>query len=58
MLSEEQMTLEWQEKKMDIPLGRFGHPEEIAEMAVFLTMNSSSFITGQGMSVNGGSVMP
>jgi 3-oxoacyl-[acyl-carrier protein] reductase len=45
-------------KKMDIPLGRFGHPEEIAEMAVFLTMNSSSFITGQGMSVNGGSVMP
>mgnify|MGYP006208903401 FL=1 len=43
---------------MDIPLGRFGHPEEIAEMAVFLTMNSSSFITGQGMSVNGGSVMP
>jgi 3-oxoacyl-[acyl-carrier protein] reductase len=58
MLSEEQMTPEWREKEMDIPLGRFGQPEEIAEMAIFLTTNSSRFTTGQGMSVNGGSVMP
>lgn len=58
MLSSDQMTEEWRQKEMDIPLARFGAPEDIADMAVFLTTNSSRFITGQGMNVNGGSVMP
>jgi 3-oxoacyl-[acyl-carrier protein] reductase len=58
MLSADQMTEEWRQKERDIPLSRFGAAEEIADMAVFLTSNSSQFITGQGMHVNGGSVMP
>lgn len=58
MLSADQMTDEWRQKELDIPLARFGTVEEIADMAVFLTTDSSRFITGQGMHVNGGSVMP
>ena len=37
-----------------IPLGRLGTPEEIAEMVIFLSRNSSSFITGAVISANGG----
>lgn len=58
MLSADQMSDEWREKELDIPLSRFGTAEEIADMAVFLTTESSRFITGQGMHVKGGSVMP
>lgn len=58
MLSAENMTPEWRARELDIPLGRFGRPEEIAAMAVFLAGPHGSYITGQGIGVNGGSVMP
>ncbi|NPV86205.1 MAG: SDR family oxidoreductase [Anaerolineae bacterium] len=37
-----------------IPLGRLGKPEDIAEVAVFLASDSASFITGATINVNGG----
>jgi len=40
-----------------IPLGRFGRPEEVASLAVFLGSDESSFITGQGVVIDGGEVM-
>ena len=58
MLSAGKMTAEWRARELDIPLARLGAVEEIADMAVFLATQSSRFITGQGMHVNGGSVMP
>ena len=58
MLSPGSMTAEWRARELDIPLARLGTAEEVADMAVFLTTRSSRFITGQGMHVNGGSVMP
>ena len=38
----------------DIPLDRFGEPEEIADAVRFLAGDDSTYITGQTLSVNGG----
>lgn len=57
MLGAENMSKEWRQRELDIPLRRFGRPEEVADTAVFLAGSSASFITGQGIGVNGGSVM-
>lgn len=57
MLDEKNMSEEWREKERDIPLRRFGSPAEVAAMAVFLAGDGATFITGQGLGVNGGSVM-
>lgn len=40
-----------------IPLGRFGDPREVAELAVFLASDESSYIIGQTINVDGGSFM-
>lgn len=40
-----------------IPLGRFGKPEEVAELALFLASDKSNYITGQVFNVDGGMVM-
>ncbi len=37
-----------------IPLGRFGEPEEIARVILFLCSDLSSYMTGQLVQVNGG----
>ena len=41
----------------DIPLGRFGEPEEVAHLVSFLCSNESSYITGQTIHINGGLFM-
>jgi 3-oxoacyl-[acyl-carrier protein] reductase len=43
--------------KKKIPLRRFGKPEEIANAVTFLVSDSSSFITGETLVVDGGVVM-
>ena len=40
-----------------IPLGRFGKPEEISQIIEFLVSDQSSYITGQTIHVNGGLYM-
>lgn len=37
-----------------LPLGRFGKPEDVAELAVFLASDESSWITGTAIPVDGG----
>lgn len=39
------------------PLGRFGQPDEVASVAVFLASQASSYLTGQTINVNGGLYM-
>lgn len=41
----------------DVPLGRAGQPEEVAPAYVFLASGDSSYITGQVIHVNGGTVV-
>lgn len=43
--------------KEEIPMRRFGKPEEIAELAYFLASDKARYITGQVISPNGGSVV-
>jgi 3-oxoacyl-[acyl-carrier protein] reductase len=40
----------------DIPLNRFGSPEDVAEMVAFLVSDSAGYITGQTFNVDGGMV--
>ena len=40
-----------------IPMGRAGKPEEVAKAVLFLACDDSSYITGVGLSVDGGTVI-
>ena len=41
-----------------IPMKRLAYPEEIGELAAFLASKESSYITGQGIVIDGGSTLP
>ncbi|HWU62878.1 MAG TPA: SDR family oxidoreductase [Ensifer sp.] len=44
----------WERRRQRVPLGRLGAPEDIANAAVFLASDESSFITGDILFVDGG----
>ena len=50
------MTADLDEKelKKNIPIGRFGRPEEVADLAAFLISDAAAYITGEVISINGG----
>ena len=58
MLDLANMSPEWRRKEEMIPMARIGRVEEVAAAAVFLAGPGSSFMTGQTIDPNGGSVMP
>jgi 3-oxoacyl-[acyl-carrier protein] reductase len=41
----------------NIPLGRFGTPEDVANVVAFLASNDSNYVTGQVIDIDGGLVM-
>ena len=43
--------------RKNIPVGRFGKPEDIARVVSFLAHEDASFITGTNVSANGGQYM-
>jgi 3-oxoacyl-[acyl-carrier protein] reductase len=40
-----------------VPMGRFGEPEEVAEVVAFLVGEEAGYVTGQTISVDGGMTM-
>ena len=40
--------------KREVPLGRFGQPEEVAGIVAFLASKKASYITGASIDVSGG----
>ncbi len=55
--AEEHMEDEYyQERIKEIPIGRFGRPEDVAAAVVFLASNDSSYLTGEAIKINGGLV--
>jgi 3-oxoacyl-[acyl-carrier protein] reductase len=47
----------WESKMAEIPMGRAGEPEEIADVALFLSSPMSSYMTGTVLEVTGGRLM-
>jgi 3-oxoacyl-[acyl-carrier protein] reductase len=44
----------WQQRLKEIPMGRFGEPDEVAAVATFLASDLSSYMTGCVLEVTGG----
>jgi 3-oxoacyl-[acyl-carrier protein] reductase len=46
---------DWQARKLaDIPLHRFGRPEDVAHLAAFLASDDAAFISGAAIPIDGG----
>lgn len=43
-----------EELKKMVPVGRFGHPEEVAALVAFLASEDAAYITGEVININGG----
>ncbi len=59
---ETDMSLQWtpeyrQKVFANIPIGRLGRAEEVANLAVFLASDLAGFITGESININGGTYM-
>jgi 3-oxoacyl-[acyl-carrier protein] reductase len=53
-----ELSEDWRErKKYELPLGRFGEPEEVAETVAFLASPAASLFVGQTLGPNSGDVM-
>ncbi|HWF69905.1 MAG TPA: 3-oxoacyl-ACP reductase FabG, partial [Mycobacterium sp.] len=47
----------WDEKVAEVPMGRAGEPSEVANVALFLASDLSSYMTGTVLEVTGGRFM-
>ena len=57
-LSEEEAKKHKESMEKVIPMGRFGTPEEVANVALFLVSSEASYVTGSIYAVDGGAGAP
>jgi len=54
----EKLSPDVQQKMLEaIPMKRFGKPEDVANVVLFLASDASAYMTGQTLTVSGGMVM-
>lgn len=58
MLAETEFDMFVEDELRDIPWGRIGVPEDIADMVLYLASESSEYVTGQVLAPNGGRRTP
>ena len=58
MLKETEFDIFVKDELRDIPWGRIGVPEDIADMVLYLSSDSSEYVTGQILAPNGGRRTP
>jgi 3-oxoacyl-[acyl-carrier protein] reductase len=52
------LSEDWRKRKAgELPLGRFGQPDEVAAAITFLASDDASYVTGQALGVSGGLAM-
>lgn len=44
----------FRERAKEIPVGRFGRPEDVPSMIAYLASDEAAFVTGQAIGVDGG----
>ncbi len=57
IIDTEMVRIVVKKRKISIPLGRMGIPEDVANAVLFLVSDEASYITGEILDVNGGLVM-
>jgi len=57
LLPEGEAKAQKEQAAKQIPMGRAGEPQEIADVMIFLASNASSYVTGQTFVVDGGSLL-
>jgi 3-oxoacyl-[acyl-carrier protein] reductase len=55
-MAQEALSARVDEKLMQIPLGRFGQVEDVAQLILFLSSDESSYITGTTVLIDGGAL--
>ena len=40
--------------RLTVPVGRFGEPDEVAELVAFVCSEDAGYITGAALDINGG----
>ena len=58
MLKETDFDVFVEDELRDIPWGRIGTPEDIADMVLYLSSDASEYVTGQVLAPNGGRRTP